>query len=388
MANRSNTFLLKRSNVVDKIPVLSGLTLGEVALNTADAKLYTLYTNGSVSPTEVREIGWNRLSISGGTLYGDLNVLGSISGTTFFGNGSGLTGINDFYVTGGTFNSNTLTLNRQNGSVTVTGFTDYFITGGTLSNNTLTLNRQNGSVTITGVTDTFVTGFTYSNNNFTILQNQGQSPLTVNISVMTGLTVNGNLTVTGSTSLRSTLVTTLTGTSALFSGSGQNILTVIGSGSSTSSPIFSIQGSSGELFSVTDSLVGSLFSVNDISGLPILEVFSDNTILMGSYLAPSLNTTVRTTSNTGTTTIYSIPTSAYTGAFFEYTVNNGNNLRAGSIMSVWDSGTTINYTETSTTDIGNTSPITFNMTVSSGLALLRTSATTNSWTVKTIVRSI
>ena len=108
---------------------------------------------------------------------------------------------------------------------------------------------------------------------------------------------------------------------------------------------------------------------------------------MGIYTAPSLNTTVKITANSGSTTIYSIPTSAYTGAFFEYTVNDGVNLRAGSIMSIW-SGSTIKYNETSTTDIGNTNPITFNMAVSSGSALLRTSATTNSWTVKTIVRSI
>ena len=38
-----------------------------------------------------------------------------------------LTGVNDFYVTGGTYSGGTLTLNRQNGSVTITGFT----TGGT-----------------------------------------------------------------------------------------------------------------------------------------------------------------------------------------------------------------------------------------------------------------
>lgn len=233
----------------------------------------------------------------------------------------------------------------------------------------------------TGV-DTYVTGFTYSNNNFTISQNQGQSPLSVNISVMTGLTIVGNLTVTGSTSLKA-----LTGTTALFSSSGQNVLTVIGSGNTSSNPLFSVLGSSGELFSVTDSLVGALFSVNDISGFPILEVNSDSTIKMGIYTAPSLNTTVKITANSGLTTIYSIPTSAYTGAFFEYTVNDGVNLRAGSIMSIW-SGSTINYNETSTTDIGNTNPITFNMAVSSGSALLRTSATTNSWTVKTIVRSI
>jgi hypothetical protein len=210
-----------------------------------------------------------------------------------------------------------------------------------------------------------------------------------NVLVSNGLTastatINGNLTVTGNTNVRA-----FTGTTGYISGSGQNILTVIGSGNSTTSPLFTVQGSSGELFSVNDSLVGSLFSVNDISGLPILEVFSDNTTLMGSYLAPSLNTTTRVTLTAGTNTVYSIPTSAYTGAFIDYTlVSTGTTgARAGNIMTIW-SGTTAQYTETSTNDIGTTTGVTFSVAVSGNNAVLSSSATTTGWTLKTIVRSI
>ena len=46
---------------------------------------------------------------------------------------------------------------------------------------------------------------------------------------------------------------------------------------------FSVDGANGRLFSVTDNLSGSLFSVNDIAGLPIIEVFDDNTVVMGAY---------------------------------------------------------------------------------------------------------
>jgi hypothetical protein len=46
---------------------------------------------------------------------------------------------------------------------------------------------------------------------------------------------------------------------------------------------FSIDGANGRLFSVTDSLSGSLFSVNDIAGLPIIEAFDDNTVIMGAF---------------------------------------------------------------------------------------------------------
>lgn len=193
------------------------------------------------------------------------------------------------------------------------------------------------------------------------------------------LEVSGNTRIYGSMSAQTGYI----------SGSGQNILTVIGSGNSTTSPLFSVQGSSGELFSVSDSLVGSLFSVNDISGLPILETFSDNTTLWGSYQAPSLNTTTRTSLSAGTNTIYSIPTSAYTGAFYEYTlISTGTTgARAGQIMSIW-SGTTANFTETTTTDIGTTTGVTFNVAVSGNNAVLSSSATTAGWTLKTIVRSI
>ena len=46
---------------------------------------------------------------------------------------------------------------------------------------------------------------------------------------------------------------------------------------------FTIDGTNGRLFSVTDNLSGSLFSVNDIAGLPIIEAFDDNTVVMGAF---------------------------------------------------------------------------------------------------------
>jgi hypothetical protein len=125
----------------------------------------------------------------------------------------------DNYITGGTYSNGTLTLNRQNGSVIINGlstgytltssaintalgytplsaYTDTFVTGGTYSNGTITLNRQNGIVSITGLstgytltssaintvlgytplsayTDTFVTGGTYSNGTLTLNRQNG-----------------------------------------------------------------------------------------------------------------------------------------------------------------------------------------------------------------------
>ena len=46
---------------------------------------------------------------------------------------------------------------------------------------------------------------------------------------------------------------------------------------------FTIDGNQGRLFTVDDSLSGSLFSVNDISGLPILEVLDTDTVVAGKF---------------------------------------------------------------------------------------------------------
>ena len=58
-------------------------------------------------------------------------------------------------------------------------------------------------------------------------------------------------------------------------------LNAYGSGSNLS--VFKAEGGNGTLFEVTDQLSGSLFSVNTIAGIPILEVFSNNTIVAGQY---------------------------------------------------------------------------------------------------------
>jgi len=48
---------------------------------------------------------------------------------------------------------------------------------------------------------------------------------------------------------------------------------------------FSVEGSQGKLFTITDQISGSLFSINDIGGLPLLEVFDNNTIIAGGFNA-------------------------------------------------------------------------------------------------------
>jgi hypothetical protein len=81
------------------------------------------------------------------------------------------------------------------------------------------------------------------------------------------------------------------GTAFRFIGDGYNSFASFKNGVEiykSGSTVLDIQGSQGQLFSVVDSLTGSLMSVNDVSGLPILEVFSNDTVVMGTYGNPAL----------------------------------------------------------------------------------------------------
>lgn len=98
-----------------------------------------------------------------------------------------------------------------------------------------------GLTTIPSFTDTYVTGFTYSNNRFTISRNNDLPDLTQTINTVTGLTVNGDLTVTGATRFTDGLTAnTITATSYLnlpFVPSGTTSQFIKGDGSLDSSTI-------------------------------------------------------------------------------------------------------------------------------------------------------
>ena len=69
-----------------------------------------------------------------------------------------------------------------------------------------------------------------------------------------------------------------------FSGSAVNTIRL----EAQSSGSVAFVGNSGSLFSVVDLLSGSLMAVSDISGLPILEVFSDDKVVMGRFNSNAL----------------------------------------------------------------------------------------------------
>jgi hypothetical protein len=323
------------------------------------------------------------------------SVTASVSPTQFTVSSAS---INEFTVTGTgvTLGSAITDTHRVTGSLNVTGSAiisgNTVVTGSFTSTATTLLNTLSGNTAIGLSTDTSTarlqvrgTGATSATNTL-LLQNSSLTNL-LTVRDDGSSTLIGRLNITPTASTTSSLVVTgptlLSGSQNTISGS---VLTVVGSGSAQA--VFTVQGSQGELFSVVDSLSGSLFSVNDISGLPIIEVFSDGTTLIGDYLDPMLITTKKLTlTNSGSFTIYSLPTASYDTAFFDYSVRSGSNARAGQIMAI-QSGSSVNYTEVTTTDFGTTTGLALGVFVSGSNMVLTGSAATTAWTIKTIVRSI
>jgi hypothetical protein len=250
-------------------------------------------------------------------------------------------------ITGGTFNKNTSTLsltNSGNISVSVTGITDIFVTGGTYSNGTATFRNNTGGTfsvsgfstaassttftggTVTGATnftaglsantfsattyqnlptDITITGATYSNNTFTFRNNTGGT-FNVLFNTLTGLTINGNSTITGTTSSGTISATTY-----------QNLPTdvrVTGGTYNNSNGTATFTNNTGGTFNVT----GFFTSVNDVR-------------VTGATYS---NNTFTYTNNTGGT--FSVLFNTLTGATI-----NGNLTITGTTQSSIFSGTTI-----------------------------------------------
>ena len=176
----------------------------------------------------------------------------------------------------------------------------------------------------------------------------------------------------------------ITGSLIISASATSQSLSVIGSGSTQ----FDVIGSVGTLFSVDDSLTGTLFSANDISGFPVLQAESTGEVYLGKS-PQSLYTTAVVSSTTAATThsLVSLSTSSYDGAFFEYTALSSSNARAGSIMSVWN-GANIVSTETTSSQIGNTTDLTAEVIISQSQAQLVVYGANASYKVKTIIKAI
>jgi tetrahydromethanopterin S-methyltransferase subunit B len=80
-----------------------------------------------------------------------------------------------------------------------------------------------------------------------------------------------------------------------------------GSGSLNRTNLFAVDGNNGRLFSVDDDLSDSLFSVNTIAGLPVIEAFANNTVKIGQYGRENIIVSGSTTTISGSLGVGTVP---------------------------------------------------------------------------------
>jgi len=85
--------------------------------------------------------------------------------------------------------------------------------------------------------------------------------------------------------------------------------------------------------------------------------------------------------------IASVVKATHTAAFFDYVIKKGTNVRAGVVAACHD-GTNVEYAETSTVDLGDTSDVTLSVDISGTLMRLIATTTSNDWSVKSLIRAI
>ena len=134
----------------------------------------------------------------------------------------------------------------------------------------LTLTGTSNQISVTGGTQNLTSNRTWS---FSLPQDihSGADPTFNSLTLTTSASIGTDLNVTGDSFLTGLLDIGGTGSSAK--------LSVYRSGGT----VFEVLGDQGQLFSITDDLSGTLFSVNDISGLSILSVDADDRIVMGTF---------------------------------------------------------------------------------------------------------
>jgi len=88
-----------------------------------------------------------------------------------------------------------------------------------------------------------------------------------------------------------------------------------------------------------------------------------------------------------TRVIATISSTLYDAAFFDFVIKKGTNRRAGTVY-VTHNGTSVEFTETSTNDLGTTSDVTLSVDLSGGNIRLLATTLSNDWIIKTLIRGL
>lgn len=156
----------------------------------------------------------------------------------------------------------------------------------------------------------------------------------------------------------------------------------------------------------TEGFTGSLFGTSSWANNASTASFLLGSVTSASYAATASTSTNFIVSNTleidgtltdrstvlstivGSNNLYTQATGSYRSAFGKYTLYNGTNARAGEFITVWNDALPTVYTDISTTDIGNTSTITFTSTIVGSNIQIDAVAGASGWTIKMLTTFI
>jgi hypothetical protein len=134
--------------------------------------------------------------------------------------------------------------------------------------------------------------------------------------------------------------------------------------------IANFSGISGSL----DNAISASYSTYAVTASYADTFIIDQTLTDSATVASSIN---------GSNTVFTQATGSYTSAFFKYTVASASNARSGEVMSVWN-GTSAQFTDTSTVDIGTTSAVTSSVVISGANVLFNVQTNTSGWRIKSM----
>jgi len=94
--------------------------------------------------------------------------------------------------------------------------------------------------------------------------------------------------------------------------------------------------------------------------------------------------------DTGAEVVAQVAIATYTAAFFDFVVKKGTNVRSGTVYACHNGDTTplVEFTETSTNDLGDTSDVTLSVDISGANMRLVATVTSDDWSVKSLIRAI
>ena len=268
--------------------------VGSLAGNKLDDEDYNVFIGGQAARR--LQYGGNVPNViigglAGANLVGQLGVgSNDIKGNVFLGYGAGQGGItantmavqNNVGIGYNALNSvsggqNNIALGYQAGSSISGGDSNIVIGSGSVGDaamsNQLRIGNGNSIVTISGslATGDVIFYNTASAPNFSgSFQGDGTN---LNLASNTTIPTSNPFPLTASSAA-------IISRSIAATDTDSTALRLFGSGSVSESGIFEVEGSAGPLFSVADGLDGILMEVNNISGLPLLQVSSSNEVFV------------------------------------------------------------------------------------------------------------